>query len=273
MRHRVISNRVTAGMLTWMFSCNCVQRTAFLLLLALAIGIGPVTKLQAQSRSRGITTGPDVPAVKIEYSALLDDSCSQSTNRPLDADLVAHVAAMLQVYRAQWAARGPELLRTESEVAGQPFAYHEAFPAIITCDLPSISFPLILNARLFRAGRAAGSEPGEMAVFVNVLWHEMSHRFVHDIRDRFPGRMTPLLSKYSTEPPVVINHLHLYAIEQLVYRRLGMQQDLEFMRTIQRQPRHAAVFERAQEIVAKEGAEAFVQELRTAPPSRDSSNK
>lgn len=164
------------------------------------------------------------------------------------------------------------MLRAESEIAGQPFTYHEEFPAIITCGLPSMSFPLVLNARLIRAGRdIAGTEAGEMTNFVSVLWHEMSHRFVHDIRDRYPDRMTPLLAKYSAEPPVVLNHLHLYALEQLVYRQLGLQRDLDLIRSVQQKARNAAVTARALEIVAKETPEAFVRELRGAPAPRPAS--
>jgi len=238
-------------------------------LATLAIGSSALATLDAQSRGHLSTASPAVPTAIIDYSELLDSSCSQATNHPLDAELVAHVKAMLPSYRAQWATRGPVLLRAETEIAGQPFTYHEEFPAIITCGIPSMSFPLVLNAHLIRAGRdAAGTEAGEMTNFVNVLWHEMSHRFVHDIRDRYPDRMTPLLAKYSAEPPAVLSHLHLYAIEQLVYRKLGLQQDLDLVRTVQKKARNATVTARALEIVAKETPEAFVRELRTAPAQR-----
>jgi hypothetical protein len=230
---------------------------------AIALAIGT---LAAQTSKQPATASANFPVVTMDYSELLDSACATSANRPLDSDLVARVAAKLPQYRTQWASRGPALLRAEAEIVGHPFAYHETWAAIVTCGLPSMSFPLVLNARSFLgAFDETGSEAGEMTSFVNTLWHEASHRYVHDLRDRFPDRMTPLLKKYSSEPAVVLSHLHLYAIEQLIYRRLGLEPDLELVRKVQKKMRNQAVTDRAREIVAKEGADAFVRELKAAP--------
>jgi len=233
---------------------------------ALALGIAPLTA--QSSRGGAPTPKPEVPVATMDYSELIDSACAASANRPLDSELVSHVTAKLPQYRAEWAARGPALLRAEGVIAGQPFTYHEAFAAIITCGLPNMSFPLILNARYFRAAyEEAGSEAGEMTVFVDTLWHEVSHRYIHDLRDRFPDRMTPLIKKYSSEPPAVLSHLHLYAIQQLIYRQLGIEEQLALVRKVGEKARNAALTARALEIVSKEGAEAFVRELKTAPAS------
>jgi hypothetical protein len=232
------------------------------------IGTALAAPLGAQSRRDASPNAAvaDVPSVALDYSPLLDGACAQRSSRPLDSTLVAHVIATVPAYRAQWAARGPALLRAEVAVTGQPFAYHEARPAIVTCGLPSISFPLVLNAQSFQRGRAlAGSDAGEMTLFVNTLWHEMSHRHVDDILQRQPGHTTPLLTKYAGELPVVVNHLHLYAIQELVYRRLGLSPEVDLAIGVEKQLMNHASFDRAHEIVAREGADAFVRELRGAP--------
>jgi len=221
----------------------------------------------AGSPSSPDASGSEVPSVTIDYSFLLDNNCAQFARRPLDSALVAHVIATVPAYREQWAARGPALLRTSVAVVGHPFAYHEARPSIITCGLVSMSLPLMLNAQSFQRGRAlAGSQAGEMTVFVNTLWHEMTHRYVDDILARMPDRTTPLLTKYADETPVVLAHLHLYAIQELVYRRLGLIQEAELATGVEEQlPLGRVNLGRAHEIVTKEGAEAFVSELQRAP--------
>lgn len=210
-------------------------------------------------------TASDVPSVMLDYSSLLDMPCAMRSGRPLDSALVEHAIATVPAYRAQWAARGPELLRSEASIVGQPFVFHETTAALVTCGLPSMSFPLILNVQSFLRGRAGtGGDAGEMTEFVNTLWHELSHRYVEDIL-RPRGRRTPLLEKYAGETPVTRSHLHLFAIQELVYRQLGLQKELDLVFEVERGLMNGGNFARAHEIVAKEGAEAFVRELREGP--------
>jgi hypothetical protein len=77
-----------------------------------------------------------------------------------------------------------------------------------------------------------------------------------------PARSTALLDKYKTEPRTVLNHLHLYGTERLVYRKLRREKDLDISIAAEQTWNEAAVLKRAREIVAIEGAEAFVREFR-----------
>jgi hypothetical protein len=201
----------------------------------------------------------DVPVVTVDYSNLLDMACSQRANITLDTALVAHLLRALPMYEEQWSASGPALLREEAAVIGRPFGFHEVRAAIITCGVPSMSFPVILNAGSFRR---APTEADEASVFVNTLWHEISHRQIDEIIRRLPGARTPLLVKYAAEPPVVLNHLHLYAVQELVYGRLNRMAEVQAAIAVEQQLRNRVIFDRAHQIVAVEGAEAFVRELR-----------
>jgi hypothetical protein len=71
-----------------------------------------------------------------------------------------------------------------------------------------------------------------------------------------------LLAKYASEPVIVRNHLHLFALQELVYRQLKLDADLARAEALDRALRNSALFTRAREIVAAEGAAAFVAELR-----------
>ena len=66
-----------------------------------------------------------------------------------------------------------------------------------------------------------------MIDFENTLFHEILHRYVADWFATTPDRTTALMGKYKTEPSTVLNHLHLYGIERVVYRKLEREKDLE----------------------------------------------
>jgi hypothetical protein len=84
---------------------------------------------------------------------------------------------------------------------------------------------------------------------------------VSDVLSRLPGGTTPLLQKYASESPVTLNHLHLIALDKLIYARLGRSaeyaQRVAFMRETNMKP-----LLRVYEILDAEGAERFVAELR-----------
>jgi hypothetical protein len=58
--------------------------------------------------------------------------------------------------------------------------------------------------------------------------------------------------------------MHLFAIERLVYRKVGREKDLEATIALENTFRGAQAFQRARAIVAEEGAEALVRELAPA---------
>lgn len=72
------------------------------------------------------------------------------------------------------------------------------------------------------------------------------------------------MAKHKAEPQPVLNHLHLYAIEGLVYRRLGREKDLAISIAAEQALKEAPTLKRARELVAQEGAENLVKELKTA---------
>ena len=75
-----------------------------------------------------------------------------------------------------------------------------------------------------------------------------------------PSRITPIIAKYKAEPQSVPNDLHLYAIEGLVYRKLGREKDLAVIAAEQALKEAS----RAREIVPTERAENLIRELKNA---------
>ena len=105
--------------------------------------------------------------------------------------------------------------------------------------------------------------PLPMSDFVYGVWHEVMHRYVNDAIAALPGGTTPLLRKYADSNPVIRAHLHMFAIETLLWRKLGREVETE-ERIAEKKARGARAYSRAYEIVALESPEALVAELRPA---------
>ena len=150
------------------------------------------------------------------------------------------------------------------KVTGVPFRFREATAAaLFVCSgFPSMSLPLLINTRPYLAASAKGPVT-PLVDFSNNIMHEVLHRYVNDCLEALPRKTTLLLEKYSTESQAVRNHLHLYAIMELVYRQLGREKDLKVVFAAEQMfPKAWATSKRAREIVIEEKAEIFARELR-----------
>ena len=205
---------------------------------------------------------PPFPEVTFRYSALFDGRCADISGKPSDQDAVAELQRRLPELEQAWRKDGPSLLAAVPPVTGIRFRFRETRAALILCEeFPSGSLPLMINVRPYLTS-TAGREVAPMIDFTNSVFHELLHRYVTDCIEALPGQTTPLLEKYGAESQRVRNHLHLYAIEELVYRKLGREKDLRLSFDVEQRSKSGPVFARAREIVAAEGAEAFVRELQ-----------
>ncbi|MGY3266844.1 hypothetical protein [Lysobacter sp. HA35] len=199
--------------------------------------------------------------------------------------MLAEIDARLGEFRQAWAASGPSLMVANVELTGQPYRFHETMATLHGCrDMPSYSAPLLISVAQFTraaaslpavgvkglqrngtgAGGAVAGVVGPMSGFNYLVWHESTHRYINDIIDAKPGATTPLLRKYAAEDGVTLSHVHLFALEKLVYRRLGLESEYD-ARVVRVKARAFKSAVRALEIVDAETPEAFVAELKTAP--------
>ncbi len=171
----------------------------------------------------------------------------------------------MQSFRDLWRKGGPALLAAVPGVTGVPFRFREAYATLILCPgFGPMSVPLMVNMRMYLSFTGK-DKTAPMIDFENTLFHEILHRYVGDWLATMPDRTTALMSKYKTEPGPVLNHLHLYGIERQVYRKLGREKDLEIsIEAEQIGWNNSVVLKRAREIVAEEGAESFVREMKAA---------
>jgi hypothetical protein len=211
------------------------------------------------------------PEVTLKYSRIFDPPCAELTKEPIDPEAVKELERRLGAFEEYWQKDAPALLGTVPLITGVPFRFQETRAALTLCRFSSMSIPLIVNMRPYVAV-IAKEKITPLPVFSNTVFHEVLHRYVDDCIKTLPGATTPLLEKYASEPPVVRNHLHLYAIEHLVHQRSGRMKDEETAIADERRLKSGTALARAREIVAFEKAESFVHEIHNGSHRRAKTN-
>jgi hypothetical protein len=219
---------------------------------------------------------PPVPRVEFAFPRLIERYCSAVSPRPPAEEVMAEIARRLPELAAYWEREGPVLLEESRRVTGRPYHFAETQAVLHGCeDLTSMSQPLLIAAAPYtdaweRRPPGASGRPRVRrtdADFAYAVWHELTHRYISRVIAGLPGATTPSRERHAGEDIVVRNHLHLFALEELVWRRLGRGEEFEARRV-----RILALGDpeltRAYGIVAEEGAEALVAELRPGDADR-----
>jgi len=200
-----------------------------------------------------------VPQVTLAYHNLLDNLCGKlKDSQPVDTAAAEELRNRVDEFRTLWEKHGVSLMRETVRVVKQPFRFRETIVALHVCPaLSNASLPLLIDTRRYLRTEPKGEHADWLERFPLTVWHEILHRYVVDLIGSAPK--TPLWKKYEAEPERVRWHLHLMAIEIAVLRQMGKERELTKV--------HAdyakwTSYKRALEIVEKEGAQAFLAELR-----------
>lgn len=203
------------------------------------------------------------PEVTLEYSPIFDAPCVEITKQSIEPEAVKELENRLDSFREHWRKDAPKLFGTTVKITGVKFQFRETKAALYLCQGfgYSMSLPLLINMRYFISA-IQGERVSGMPQFSYLVFHETLHRYVSDRIKSLPDSTTPLLTKYRGEPLPVRNHLHLFSIMNEVYRKLDRQKDLDAVIAFEQTLKTAPILKRAREIVDKEGAEAFIREIR-----------
>lgn len=211
----------------------------------------------------------DVPVVKLQYWFFpFDDECEKLTKLSHAAtgnwprweikkewkdDLHARVAA----FQGVWNSEADALLGTAMQVVGKPFPHREMIATLTLCSVMSMSGPLIINMRRFLQG-PMGGQPASDMLFASLVFHELLHTYVGAHRQP----TTPLLTEHQATFAafrLARTHVHLFALMQTVYEKLGRAADLQAIKTFSSpSPDYA----RAWALVDEIGADRWVAELK-----------
>jgi hypothetical protein len=173
----------------------------------LVIGAAPLASAHA--------SGNQLPAVQLAYADGFDAVCSQQTHYAIKPEWVAEVNAGLPEFTANWRRDGDRLLRATDELVGKQFRDKQFIVALSVCSFPSMSDPLLVNVRFSLKSFTADSLSPD--VTTSIILHEILHHYVSD-KTRHDST---LLSKYRDEDETVRSHLHLLALMNAAYARLG----------------------------------------------------
>jgi hypothetical protein len=203
------------------------------------------------------------PEIFIEQGEAFDFQCSQfvPNSGVSDAD-TEKVAELLPKVQTIWEKNGRPLLLGMEKLTSRDFKRKELSVTLITCRVVvAVSHPTVVNMRPFLKMGIVGNE----AILTDTIFHELTHRFLDEhFADRLDVKSknaTRLIRKYAKDGPIVLAHIHLFALEKTVYNALGRYNDWKtaeaFMRKIA-EPNYV----KALDIVAKEGESGFMKELR-----------
>jgi hypothetical protein len=208
----------------------------------------------------------DSPEITFKYLSRLDrfgcpifqlvggQKISSKFNETRSGELLQKIPDLQKV----WSEQGSELFRETSRILNSSFGYQKHETGVFLCDaIPSWGFPRIV--RIFKSVNSQKKiEQIENEIFVDIVFHEHLHMLVYRLLKW--NLESPMLDKYRDEDINTRGHLHLFAIQKMVYENLNRGQS--WNKVLSENQRSAKLYRRAMEIVYLEGAEKFIEEIK-----------
>lgn len=209
--------------------------------------------------AQSLVAQPALPVVDIIYppvGTIFDRTCASFMAKgEVPPEMIKTAGETKPRLQAEWNQRGTRYLATAMQEIGAPYPYREIQATLTVCAVPTMSSPLMINVRDYLPG-AAHPSPDEN--FSEALFHELMHHYVSALTGS-----SALKKKYASEPLVVLNHLHVIALEKMVLARLGETKELKLVEQ-EYLSSPSPGYKRAWEIVSDLGPDPFLQELKDA---------
>ena len=214
---------------------------------------------QSVPRVTLIYTEPDGSAFDLACLGFLKTSVDPDEHKRNIAETVRRLPDLQRL----WDNDGMLFLKTAMREVGLAYPHGEVQANLTACPgVPiGISAPLLVNVRPFLSTATARLPDSHFSL---ILFHELMHTYILPVRSRSELRS----KKYASEPPGVRVHLHVMALEKFALTKLGREQLLKDLDDRHRNVAAPAAYKRAWEIVASEGHEAFIRELKQASQAR-----
>lgn len=201
---------------------------------------------------------PQLPKLFFEYSWLYDSVCGSIPKKEIHPAWAEEAKEREREFAETWEQDGPVFFHKIFEIFGLGFKRKELTATLSACPSPSYSHPLILNVTRFLKSFMGDQPVLSREHFVELVFHELLHNWLVDNRPE----SSPLLEKYKDENPQVRSHLHLMAIQIMVYQELKRDDLIRMIEDIYKNKRPPP-YGRAWQIVMEiEGIEAFIRELK-----------
>jgi hypothetical protein len=200
-----------------------------------------------------------LPVVDILYppvGTIFDRTCSSFMAKgDVTPEMIKAAGELKPRLHAEWTQHGTRYLATALQEIGAPYPYREVQATLTVCAVPTMSTPLIINVRRYLPGAA---HPAPDADFSEALFHELMHHYVAALTTN-----SALKKKFASEPLLVLNHLHVIALEKIVLSKLHETNELKLVEQkylTSLKPEYKRAWELASEI----GSDALIQELKAA---------
>ena len=212
-------------------------------------------------------TSAEAPDISLDWVGIYEMSlCRAPRNEAQFVAAKKEAEQRLPEFQRAWAKHGPLWLDETAKLVGHPFEFKEALGTLIVCqDHPwGTSYPLTINLEWFLSAYDGKyrNHPRWEDLFAERVYHEVLHRYIRDLLGPgkgVPFRETPLMRRYANEPLLTRTHLHVVAIERLLFGKLGKADLPPILRA---DHQHAPAYARAYEIVDEVGAENVLADLR-----------
>ena len=205
-----------------------------------------------------------VPIIDIVYPAptgsIFDVNCGRLLKVTIKPEFIQEAVRRAPELQSAWGREGRQYLTTTFVEIGLAFPYKEMQATLTVCPgVTTMSNPLFINVENYLPS-AAERFPDEH--FVEQLYHELMHQYVHQVRE-----VSTLRKKYANEGTATLSHLHVIALEKLVLSKLGKTEELtRVAHDYQTSP--SPQYRRAWQIVSDDGYEPYVNELKQLAQSR-----
>jgi hypothetical protein len=203
----------------------------------------------------------EVPLITLVYpepsGSIFDRVCPMRFKVTLEDRWVKETLQRREEFQALWDREGPAYLAAAMQEIGAPFPYSQMQATLTVCTDVSLAMPLMVNTRSF----LSDAKPVEdIAMWPRLVFHELMHTYTEPVNTK-----SALQRKYAAEGLHVTLHLHVLALERFALSKLGKKRELELLDKDYREQSPPA-YKRAWEIVAAEGVEPFIAELRELLP-------
>lgn len=198
---------------------------------------------------------PHLPNLYFSYSWLYDSTVCEQT--PVKQEWVNELNQKIGHLDEVWTIRGPVLFKVLFDYTGLGFSRNEMDATFSVCPKkPSYSSPIVFNMTRFLDSYMSPNPSFGDDEFADLVFHELTHTW---LVENLKG--SELRLKYKNEANSVKSHLHLMAIQNFVYVKLGRPDLVEMIDNSYK--KIGGAYARSWEIVQAEGYEAFIKELPT----------
>lgn len=202
----------------------------------------------------------NLPKIFFESGWLIDLGWDfKNPDQPIADEALPLVKKLFQPFESLWADEGTLLMIETCRILNKPWIRRE-----LTCtltvhpEMSSNSHPLMINVRPYYKTKEFTLELREE--FIDTLYHELLHRMLDDhwAKNLETGEHPfAMLEKYKEENIFIHAHLHLYAVQEAVYKNLGKEL---FWNNIKKRVQNES-YQRALKIVEYEGFQNFLNDL------------